>query len=378
MIRALVACLLAGLVAEGALAHKPSDSYLTLRASERELSGQWDIALRDLELAIGLDADGDAAITWGELRAQRGAVFAYALARLRLETSGAACDLQPLGLRADRHSDGAYAVLDFRANCGAAVDALSVAYSLLFDLDAQHRGLLRFESASGGENAIFSTDLRERSLEPSAPPGAWSGFSDYVREGVWHIAIGADHVLFLVSLLLPAVFRREGARWVPVASLGAAAGDAARVVTAFTAAHSITLALATLGLVSLPSRWVESAIAASVAIAALHNLFPIFERARTRMAFGFGLIHGLGFASVLGDLGLARRAIAVPLVGFNLGVELGQLAGVALFVPLAYALRARPVYRCVALVAGSCAIALIGSLWFAQRAFDLGAALLPI
>jgi hypothetical protein len=351
---------------------------LTLRAEGGELSGQWDIALRDLELALGLDANADSQISWGELRAQRDAVFAYAFSRLRFDASGASCNVAPGSLRADRHSDGAYAVLDFRATCPRSLGDLTISYSLLFELDAQHRGLLRLETASGAENAIFASDARERRFEPSAAPSLWSGFSDYVREGSWHIAIGADHCLFLLSLLLPAVFRREAGRWVPVESLGGAARDAARVVTAFTAAHSITLALATAGLVALPSRWVESAIAASVAIAALHNLFPLFEAARTRIAFGFGLIHGLGFASVLGDLGLTRSGAAAPLLGFNLGVELGQLAGVAAFLPLAYGLRARPAYRRLALVGGSCAIALIGSLWFAQRAFDLGTALLPI
>ena len=111
------------------------------------------------------------------------------------------------------------------------------------------------------------------------------------------------------------------------------------VVTAFTLAHSITLTLAALRLVELPSRLVESAIAASVVLAAVNNLVPVVERRRWMVAFAFGLIHGFGFASVLAELGLPQETLVLSLLGFNLGVELGQLAIVAVFLPTAYALR---------------------------------------
>ena len=144
-----------------------------------------------------------------------------------------------------------------------------------------------------------------------------------------------------------------------------------RIVTAFTVAHSITLTLATLEVVSLPSRWVEATIAASVVLAALNNLRPVFRGRRWTMAFGFGLVHGFGFASVLADLGLPRDALALALVGFNLGVEAGQLAIVAAFLPLAFALRRSVFYRRVVLWGGSLAIAAIAAAWFVERAFDL-------
>ncbi len=156
---------------------------------------------------------------------------------------------------------------------------------------------------------------------------------------MWHIWIGFDHILFLLSLLLPAVLIWRASRWQAVETFRAAFVDVFRIVTSFTVAHSITLSLATLGFVSLPSRWVESAIAASVVLAALNNLWPLFHGRRWMVAFGFGLIHGFGFASVLVDLGLPRETLVLALVGFNLGVEAGQLAIVALFLPLAFALR---------------------------------------
>jgi hypothetical protein len=195
-------------------------------------------------------------------------------------------------------------------------------------------------------------------------------FLDYLRDGVWHIWIGFDHILFLLSLLLPAVLVWGVREWRAAETFGAAFWSVVRVVTAFTAAHSITLTLATLGYVSLPSRWVESAIAASVVLAALNNVWPVFHGRRWMVAFSFGLIHGFGFASVLVDLGLPRDALALALVGFNLGVECGQLAIVAVFLPLAFSLRRTWFYRRLVMVGGSLAIAVLAAVWLCERLFQ--------
>jgi hypothetical protein len=147
-------------------------------------------------------------------------------------------------------------------------------------------------------------------------------------------------------------------------------------ISAFTVAHSITLALAALSVVSLPSRLVESAIAASVVLAALNNLSPVVQRGRWLVAFAFGLIHGFGFASVLADLGLPQEGLLLALVGFNLGVEAGQLCVVAAFLPLAYAMRHTWMYRRMIVVGGSAVIVLIAALWMVERVFDLELGLL--
>jgi hypothetical protein len=143
------------------------------------------------------------------------------------------------------------------------------------------------------------------------------------------------------------------------------------VVTAFTAAHSITLSLAALELIALPSRLVESAIALSVMLAAANNLYPVVAQRRWVVAFGFGLIHGFGFASVLTELGLPADALLLSLVGFNLGVEVGQLAIVAGFLPLAYALRHTAFYRRGVFVWGSLLTLLVATIWLVERVFDL-------
>jgi hypothetical protein len=191
---------------------------------------------------------------------------------------------------------------------------------------------------------------------------------------VRHIALGTDHLLFLLSLLLPAVLRRSGGRWEPERALRAAGAGVLRVVTAFTLAHSLTLSLAALGVLRLPSRLVETAIAASVVLAAANNLWPCVGGRRWLAAFGFGLVHGLGFASVLAGLGLPRTALVASLLAFNLGVELGQLAFVAALWPIVWRLRRWPGYPRVVLAGGSVAIALLASLWLVER--GVGVALL--
>ncbi|HEU4844382.1 MAG TPA: HupE/UreJ family protein [Burkholderiaceae bacterium] len=361
----LLALLLYG-AAPPAQAHKPSDSYLTLQVDGDRIDGQWDIALRDLDYAIGLDADGDGRLTWDEIHARQPAIAAYALARLELATQRGACAASVTSQLIERHTDGAYSVLRLRARCPQPVDVLTIDYRLFAELDPQHKGLLRLVRDGHTSSAIFGLDHARQALAP-ATPNRLNQFVQYLRHGVWHIWIGYDHILFLLSLLLPAVMAERGA---PAASLRMAFIDVLQVVSAFTLAHTLTLTLASLALLSPPARWVESAIAASVVLAALNNLVPLFRGRRPWAAFGFGLIHGFGFASVLTELGLARNALLLSLFGFNLGVEVGQLAIVALFLPLAFLLRQTVFYRRL-LTSGSALIALVATVWLLERAFDL-------
>ena len=365
----LVLAFAAALVATSAFAHKASDSYLTLDIREERLSGHWDIALRDADLALDLDADGDGAITWGELRLRERDLAAWALARLKVRAGGEPCTLGVARLATDTHSDGAYAVLELDGTCERVATALGVDYGLLFDLDPQHRGLVRVVSPTSETSVVLSAGERSATIAATGNPYAQA--ATYLREGVLHIWSGFDHVLFLVSLLLPAVLVRRRDAWAPIDGFGPAFIDVAKIVTAFTVAHSITLTLAALDIVALPSRLVESAIALSVVLAALNNLFPVVKHGRWMAAFAFGLVHGFGFAGALADLGLPRGALALSLASFNVGVEAGQLAIVAVFLPIAFALRATLAYRRYALGAGSLAIAAIAAVWLAERALAL-------
>ena len=351
-----------------AAAHKPSDSYLGLDWQGSRIQVRWDIALRDLDNAIGLDADGDGQITWGEVRAQHAAMAAHAMAHLRVSADGQACTAEPGEQLVDEHTDGAYTVLPLTLSCPTDARTLEVQYTLFADIDPSHRGLLRLTDRSGTRSAVLDPNAPAQTFERAAG-GAGQTFVQFLREGVWHIWIGFDHILFLLSLLLPAVLVWVPRQWRPVPTLRVALIDVAKIVTAFTLAHSITLTLATLGLVALPTALVESTIAASVVLAALNNVFPLFQGRRWLVAFAFGLIHGFGFATVLGELQLPQSALVLALLAFNVGVELGQLAIVAVFLPLAFGLRSGLFYRRVVLQGGSWAIAGLAAVWFVERAF---------
>ena len=358
------------LMSAPALAHKPSDSYLSLSIEGTQIQGQWDIAVRDLDYALGLDANDDGVLTWGEVRTRHAPIATYALSHLRLLRNNEACPITVTEQLLDTHSDGAYHVLRFRATCTQEPRSLGIEYRLFFDLDPQHKGLLRLSHAGITQTAVFDRQHATRRITFDSH-GTWRALWDYGVQGVWHIWTGYDHLLFLLILLVPAVLRRERAHWQGVENFRAALLDTAKVVTAFTVAHSITLSAVALGLVSLPSRLVESAIAASIIVAAINNIVPVWQMRRWPLALVFGLIHGFGFASVLTDLGLPAGALASALVGFNLGVEAGQLAIVMLFLPLAFLLRASLFYRYTVYIAGSAVAMGLAGIWLVERAFNL-------
>jgi HupE / UreJ protein len=378
--RAFVALLLALLLPPLAHAHKPSDSYLTINVKAATVEGQWDIALRDLDFALTLDADGNGELTWGEVRARHADIAAYATEHLKISADDKPCTIDVGAQQIDEHTDGMYSVLPLTVQCEALARGtparIALTYTLFADLDPQHRGLLNLVARGASRSAVLGPQQATQSFE-LGELSRWRQFADYVREGVGHIWIGIDHILFLLSLLLPSVlvWQVAGKQWQAVNSFREAFVDVLKVVTAFTLAHSITLSLAALGVVELPSRLVESVIAASIIVAALNNIWPRVIGRLWMVAFGFGLMHGFGFASVLADLGLPRDALVLALVGFNVGVELGQLAIVIVFLPIAFALRRTVFYRRWVMVGGSVVISLLAAVWLVERAS--GTKLLP-
>jgi hypothetical protein len=352
-----------------AAAHKPSDSYLRIIGGAEHLSAEWDIALKDLEFLIGLDANQNGEITWGELKSQRQAIAAHALSRLRIAADGQTCNLQVAELLVTQHSDGAYAVLSLKTDCPGNAAVLDIHYNLLFDVDPTHRGLVLFTGEGGASTHVLSPTAPTIELR-TGETALWASFADYVREGVWHIWIGYDHILFLLSLLLPAVLVRRDGGWQPVEEFRPACISVLKIVTVFTLAHSITLWLAVMEYVTLPSRLVESTIALSIVITALNNLWPVLPISGWAIAFVFGLVHGFGFANVLIDLGLTDVTLALSLLGFNIGVELGQMAIVLVFFPLAFLVRNTFFYERLVFRTGSLLIALVAGLWMYERVFN--------
>jgi HupE / UreJ protein len=364
------------LAAAPALAHKPSDSYLTLDVRGDALEVRWDLALRDLDNELGLDTDDDGILTWGEVQHREADMRAFAFAGLKLQSGGAPCEVPPTGgapgLQLDRHSDGTYAVLRQTLRCPLPIRRVDVEYRLFASSDPSHRGIVRVSGGGLERSAVMGPDMPVRQFELSQA-SVGDTLRDFVREGIRHIWFGFDHILFLLALLLPSVLARRSPDALDAAesTFRLASMDVIRIVTAFTVAHSITLTLAVLDLVALPSRLVESVIALTVILAAANNIWPVMRERRWLAAFGFGLFHGFGFAGALRDLGLPSGALAVSLFGFNLGVEIGQLAIVSVFFPVAYAWRGTRWYRYGVVRVGSGAIALMAGIWLVERGFDL-------
>lgn len=424
------------LIAIPAQAHKPSDSYLTLTArSQGVLEVQWHVALRDLAQELPLDDNDDGQLTWQEVRRHWPAITQYVHPHLQVQVQGQDCERMPVDPDGSNqaligHSDGTYAVLNVRWQCpSAGADTwrrATVSYHLMALSDPTHRGIVRWQSQTTdgriqpagivvmGQNRTQATLAwtplpgREKSTtaaesapqamtlplatalaqipeaeEVDSPTGSQlSTLWHFIQEGVHHIAIGTDHVLFLISLLMVSVWTRQPSGpqtntppwrggWRARDTVRSTLSEALKLVTAFTLGHSLTLGLATLGMVSPPSRWVESLIALSVLLAACDNLHPFLKGPRWLVVLLFGLVHGFGFASVLKDLGLDGAALTVPLLGFNIGVELGQLMLVAVFLPLAFALRRTRVYRIGVVCVGSALVGTFGLIWLIERMFNL-------
>ncbi|MES2101760.1 MAG: HupE/UreJ family protein [Pseudomonadota bacterium] len=386
-----------GLLLLGGLAqaHKASDSYLQVDAFDAGTAVRWDIALRDLDAALGIDTNDDGQLTWGEVKTAWPRIEAYAVPRLKIGH----CVLRPTGQALERRNDGAYAVLMLTSDCVLKA-APAIGYSLFGEIDPTHRGIAKVQRAGQplavsmldpGRIAVASA-AGASAAEPEhmAPTGAWG----FLREGIRHILGGYDHVLFLLCLLLPSVMRRSprhrppgrpkadvgplGGRarsdrgqtdsgWRPVDKLSQAVWPVVGIVSAFTVAHSITLGLAALKLVSLPPSFIEPAIAVTIILAALDNVWPIFPVPRVVVTFCFGLIHGFGFAGVLGELNLPPGEFAWALFQFNLGLELGQLMIVVCVTALLFMLRDRPHYRGWVIRGGSVAAIFVGVLWLIER-----------
>jgi hypothetical protein len=359
--------LLGLLISPPADAHVASNGFLTLRVQGERLDGSLELAVRDVELAVGVDRNHDGKVTWGELRAAGPGLMQYIAAHLAFSAADRSCALLPQRLQVRQRVDGAYAWVSFTARCPEAVRQLQVDYRVLEQLDPSHRGLLTLQAGTAVQTGVLGGSSPARVFVVDAPARART-FIEYLQAGVWHIWSGIDHLLFLLSLLLPAVLLRRHGAWEPVARAQPAFFSILKVVTAFTLAHSITLSLAAFDIVRLPSRLTESVIAASIIVAALNNVFPLVTESRARIAFAFGLLHGFGFASVLADMGLPQGARLIALVSFNLGIEVGQLAVVLTVMPVAYLLRHAAVYRRAVMPWGSAAIAALALVWLVQRA----------
>jgi hypothetical protein len=388
--RLLVLCSLLGGLCTPALAHKASDAYLqlsdvlsantTANDSDQAIAFKLSIALRDIDAAIDtLDTDNNRSLEWGEIRQNMPEVQRWATQGLQ-----AMCAEQSLPLAwtfdsLEERSDGVYVRLAASAACSGS--ALSIQYQLMRNIDASHRLLIGGAVQGQALAAVVSPQSQVAVVLLPANQGAatdsnatahsaWATLAQFFPEGVHHLVTGYDHLAFLLALLLPIMLlpaHRGGAQ--PVVD-GAVHRPGLwfllRTVTGFTIGHSITLMLASLGWIGSPA-WVEPAIAVTIGISALLNIYPVRWLRGDALALGFGLVHGLGFSNIMREANVSDSLLLWAVAGFNLGVEAGQLAGVALWCCLHLVLVRWRRYEPVVVRGGSWALLALAVYWAGER-----------
>ena len=275
-----------------AAAHKASDSFLYLDNGPTEL--RIDVALRDLALLTSIDRNGDRQVSGQELRQARPEITRTVESALTFSNSSGNCNLAGKKWGISEHSDGFYSAARYAIQCPDGEPPRALEYNLLFEQDALHRGLVSLDHDDQTRLAVLGPDSRTLDLAGSDTPGYFDVFTTFVYEGVIHLLIGLDHILFLLVLVIPATLStaKNQASSGQSRALRGRLLELAGIITAFTLAHSITLALAALDIVSLPIAWVETVIALSIGLAALNVAWPILGHKTWKLAFGFGLVHG--------------------------------------------------------------------------------------
>lgn len=342
-------------------AHESGTSYLTLDVFEDSLHVVFKFDITDLERVFGLDANGDGTIERHELQAQMPEMVTFLQSHTALRLDYLPATLHPQAGRFQSDELGnLFVVFPFAAAATAQPSVLSLRleYFASFGANFKTLGLASYRDITRQMIFTEATPLVQLDLN-EAGPGLIRQLGAFVYLGIEHIFIGIDHIMFLFGLLV----------------LGGSFWNLVKIVTSFTISHSITLILAALGLVTFPGWLVESVIALSIIYIAVENFYLQKTDTRWLVTGLFGFVHGFGFANVLGDLGLPGRHLVSSLFAFNVGVELGQIAIVAVMLPVIWLVQ-RSAFRRQFVFASSAVLLFFGATWFLDRAFGLPVALL--
>ncbi|MFW2405971.1 MAG: HupE/UreJ family protein [Gammaproteobacteria bacterium] len=362
-----------------AFAHSLGQTYLYLGLSESRIDVRFEVGPQDLNLALGLDLPTDHTMTMADIEPHSRRIVDYLISKSAFAPNG-----EPRQIVFKEHTIRDTQTLQFVLSSfvieelAAPPEYVDIEYAVLLDEDSDQTGLLVVENDwkshtfenEAGVSLTFDQGSRAQRLD-LAQSTILRGLNAMIGLGMQHILEGIDHVLFLIAILLPAVVRREGDRWAPVPRFRSALWHVAKIVTMFTIAHSITLSLAALGILNVPPRVVESVIAASIVVAALDVFFPILGKRIVLIIFLFGLFHGAGFASVILSMNIHPDYIVWTLLGFNVGVELGQLAIVLVAFPVLYLLRSNVLYLRYGMPAVASLLIVVAGYWFIERAFEV-------
>jgi hypothetical protein len=342
----LLATFLAGPAPSSVAAHPANVAHARIAIEGRAVEMTLSANLFELDLVLGLDRDFDGRVEAGELEARRADVIDYLRGKVGVSASGRELPMEVLALGIGRSGDGRAVVetkLAFRSE--HALRDLAIWCEPLTELGADHTTLARIDTAEGSREFVFRPGVTYREAA-----GALAQAFEFLKLGIVHIFVGYDHIAFLLGLLLT----------------GGSTLTIVKIVTAFTAAHSVTLSLAALDVVTLNPVVVEAGIALSIVYVAAENLFTWRRHGRWLVSFLFGLVHGFGFAGVLKDLALPSSALVASLLTFNLGVEIAQVAIVALVVPTLYGLTRTRLHAPLTRMA-SAVILSLGLFWLYQR-----------
>lgn len=345
--------------------HELSNGYLTLKNESNEtLSGELLLNPKDIGQVAGLDTNNDGNLTWGEVNRYHNLANGYIQNHLIIRGSETRCTVSVAPPTIRDISAESLLVYPLSVNC-AFLNEVSVHYTGIVSDFPTHKLLTSI--TLNEQTSVHVLDGERGFITVALQNNHWvSQFGEMIYQGIWHIFIGLDHILFLVATLLTVNLLRKNKRWVKEQSKKHIIKSTVILVSTFTLAHSITLTATALDFITLNSRIVELGIAISVVITALNNVYPIIMRLGF-ITFGFGLLHGMGFASVFGDLSAQTGSLVMNVLAFNLGVEIGQLAIVALLLPVLIALRNARVYSKAIMPIASSIIAIIAINWTLQR-----------
>lgn len=359
--------------------HTQGENYVVFKVWDNRIEGAVEIATDDLEERFGYEFP-DSGDLLPVISANAAEVQAYIEENFSISANGKAFPIEftEVDVRNLPDVEMDFAIYRFEMKPGVAIpQVLEIRHNMLYELGRLHRGLIGvFDTDVSLDEEwkaqmVFSSNNSVQELDLMDIP-EMLGARAMVPQGVLHIWIGIDHILFLLCLLLPTVLMRREGEVVPVEKFTSVLWRVIKIVTLFTIAHSITLALAALDFISISSRLVESIIALSIVLVGLSNIIYRVSASTYVMILILGLFHGLGFASVMGDLPFQMKDVLKVVIGFNIGVEIGQIAIVAAVFPVLYFLRKHPLYTPVVLRGGSGALSLVAAYWFVQRALGLG------
>lgn len=365
----------------GVSAHSFNESYVYFDVTSDTLSGRVELNVKDLAKLDAKDGAIETPLSQEAILAKYDTFTDYLENRILLVLDGERLEVDFRDASTLSYLDteqGLFAQMRFDVTgFDETPVALEMSYDAVFsDYDPSHRGYAligsntrnNMEENEGYISLIFSTGDGLKRLYLNDEP-TFDVVMTFLEHGVWHIWLGFDHVLFLITLLISSVMFINSGRWEPTTALRDSMMNTVKIVTVFTVAHTITLSVATFNILTLPVPFVEAIIALSIAVVAIGNLFPRFHTQSWKVVFIFGLFHGFGFANVLEPLGLDTARKAIGLASFNIGVELGQLAIVFVVFPILFALRNLRSYRVVALQGGSVALIAIAIFWFVERTY---------